>query len=255
LINDSGNMQLLGTLTTHLHAIENDITNLKNDELYLTVLKDLLSNDLNAKIKTIKDETNNVAEPIKLWVDDAGNKNLEQVLGRNFQIFYNVSGQVGMKFPVELRDADDIEILPGTPQIIRKKAILTTASVVLGGGFSTGVNTWKVRIDQITGNQGWVGIGVIDKTELNFKGNCYSQAFCLCSDQSFYRVTVENKTVVATGGVFTIKVDFFKLEVELTSENGLMCKGSFNQGVTMYPFFELTHGHQLSVLSFSQGMK
>jgi hypothetical protein len=254
IINDSGNMELIGSINSHLQNLEKDIANLKNENLYLTVLHDLLANDLDHKLKVIKDETTDHTQPLKLYVEDQYPKALEASLAKSVQVFFNPGTATLMQFPPHLRDADDTEVSGGNPTIIKKKGF-ASASVVLGGPMNTGINTFKVKIDVISNGQGWVSLGIIDKCDLNFKTNNYSQAYCVCSDQSFYKLTITNQTSVTTGGIFSFKVDFFKNELEISSDNGFAAKAVLPTGKSYYPYFELTHPHQLSVLSFTHGTK
>ena len=255
LINDTSNMQLAGTLTNHLQAIEKDIANLKNEDLYLIVLKDILANNFDEKLKSIKSEATNINEPLKLWVADNVNEDFYVMLKKTYKLFINIAGDNLCELPNQFRDNDDIEIM-GTnvcPLTIKKKGNSSSPSVLLGPEITNGVNVFKVRIDQLSG-AGWVSIGLIENPNINMKQSNYSNAYCICSDQSFYKLNVQHQATILSGGVFTVKTDFFKKEIEIISENGLLCKANFTAS-KLYPYFEMTHPHQMTILSFTHGTK
>lgn len=187
-------------------------------------------------------------EPIRV----SKSPNLETSITNFLKASIIINSQSGSPFVIKSDKKDaDLEISPNIPMVIKKVGNTSTASICLGGGLNSGVNTFQVRIDYLHGN-GWVGIGFIENPGINISVSNYSQAICICSDQSIYNLHVENKTTMQAGRVYTCTANFNTGDVTIASDDGMKCVAIGYKDKVLYPYFEFTSKHQITVISFKQ---
>jgi len=228
-------------LSSEIHSSQNNVRSLQK----------LAERDFGKELKEIVEEINIQIRPIQLWRSEHREDNILKVLNSLF-IVGKLTNQ--LMIPPDKKDAD-IEIIPGEHIVMRKKMQVNHPSVCLGPCLDKGVHKMTVKIDVLESNpygglQGWVGIGFIENPNINLAQSNYSQAACICSDQSFYKVHVSQSGQVAAGVTYVFQIDFGTGELLITGDNGLECKGTGYQGKSMYPYFEFTNKHQITILNY-----
>jgi hypothetical protein len=148
----------------------------------------------------------------------------------------------------------DLEIGEDLPMSIRKTGTTNTASICLGAAMKDGIHTFTVKIESLTGN-GWIGLGFIEKDEIILNVSNYTAAICTCTDQSQYNLHVNNKVSMAAGQTWTFVADFTTGDIKITSDNGFDAVAIGYKERTLYPYFEFTSKHHITVLSYNHEVK
>jgi len=244
--------QLKTNLQNKIFGYEELNNEIQNSHENIRVLEKISERDLQGELKEIVDEIAHQIRPITLWKSASGMDTMRKLLEGSYMVGKISSGMV---FPPDKRDSD-IEVIPGSEIVLKKKMEKNTPSICLGEGLSKGIHKFTARIDSLAqgpfgGFQGWVGMGFIENDQINYTVSNYSQASCICSDQSFYKLQIVQTGQVAVGVCYSFELNFETGELKVVGDNGLEGRAEGFKGKTVFPFFEFTNKHQITILNYT----
>jgi len=250
--NDIQTSQLKNNLQNKIFGYEELNNEVQNSHENIRVLENISTRDLNGELKEIVDEIASQIRPITLWQSSNATTALRKLLEGSF-----IVGKVstGLVFPPDKRDSD-IELIQGTEVVLRKKMEKNHPSICLGACINKGFHKFVARIDELAagpfgGFQGWVGMGFIENDQINLTASNYSHASCICSDQSFYKLQTVQAGQVSVGICYSFEINFETGELRIVGDNGLECRAEGFKGKNVYPYFEFTAKHQITILNYT----
>lgn len=133
-------------------------------------------------------------------------------------------------------------------QTIRKKGSNFSSTALGDNVFSDGLYEWEVELNEMIGS--YICIGAIKSdNDWNLKGDNYSSAMCVCSDNCVYGMNkVEGNLTIQKGDVIRFKMDLDQGEFEAIGPNKrYIYKAAGLKGFKYVAFLGFSSGSQFKI--------
>jgi len=146
---------------------------------------------------------------------------------------------------------DEFEFSNNTLTCKSKNTVGYATTLVGTKVLKSGVYTWNVVVDQLSGSYLCVGILPV-QNNMNYKANYYTQAYCVCSDKYIYnlnKITGDISNGIDTGDVLEFSLDFETDVFTVKNGNHFEYQGKNVRGKEFLPYFGFSNNNatQLSL--------